>query len=104
MDEIKIMKLTTSEEVIAYFVEETDSVIRVKKPWGIAPNPTGNGLSVYPFSVTSIRAEDEDIFEINKSAVVMLHEAPVELATSYRNRTSKLYVAPSVDEKSLILG
>lgn len=104
MEEIKIVKLLTSEEMICFFVEETDTVIRVKKPMGIAPSPTGDGLGVFPWSVCSLRPSDEEVFEINRNTIVMMHNAPSEIASSYRTQTSKLYVAPTVDEKSLILG
>ena len=104
MEEIKIVKLLTSEEMVCFLVEETDAVIRVKKPMGIAPSPTGDGLAVFPWSVCSLRPSDEEVFEINRNTIVMMHNAPAEIASSYRTQTSKLYVAPSVDEKSLILG
>ena len=104
MEEIKIVKLLTSEEMVCFLVEETDAVIRVKKPMGIAPAPTGEGLAVFPWSVCSLRPSDEEVFEINRNTIVMMHNAPSEIATAYRTKTSKLYVAPTVDEKSLILG
>jgi hypothetical protein len=104
MEEIKIVKLLTSEEMVCFLVEETDAVIRVKKPMGIAPSPTGEGLAVFPWSVSALRPSDDEVFEVNKHCVVMMHNAPSEIATSYRNQTSRLYVAPTVDEKSLILG
>ena len=105
MEEIKIVKLTTSEEIICFFVEETESVIRVKKPMGIGPSPEAGGLLIYPWSVCAVRPSDEDVFEINRNCVVMMHNAPSEVASSYRNQTSRLYVAPSVEEGgSLILG
>ena len=104
MDEIKIVKLLTSEEMICQFVGMDETVIRVMKPMGIAPSPTGDGLAVFPWSVSALRPKDDEVFEINRSCVVMIHDAPAEIATSYRNQTSRLYVAPMVDEKSLILG
>ena len=104
MEEIKIVKLATSEEIICFFVEETESVVRVKKPMGIGPSPEAGGLLIYPWSVCAVRPSDDEVFEISKNAVVMIHNAPSEVATSYRNQTSRLYVAPSVDEGSLILG
>lgn len=104
MEEIKIVKLATSEEIICFFVEETETVVRVKKPMGIGPSPEAGGLLIYPWSVCTVRPSDDEVFEIKKQAVVMIHNAPSEVATSYRNKTSKLYVAPSVEEGSLILG
>ena len=105
MEEIKIVKLTTSEEIICFYVEETDTVIKVKKPMGIGPSPEAGGLLIYPWCVCSVRPSDEEVFEINRNCVVMIHNAPVEVATTYRNKTSRLYVAPSVEEGgSLILG
>ena len=104
MEEIKIVKLTTSEEIICFFIEETESVIKVKKPMGIGPSPEAGGLLIYPWSVCAVRPSDEDVFEINRNTVVMIHNAPAEVASFYRTQTSRLYVAPSVDEGSLILG
>ena len=104
MNEIKIIKLLTSEEIICQLVDMDDSFIRIKKPYSIGPSPMGDGLSVFPWSVCSLRPDDEEVFEIVRNSVVMIHTAPSEIASSYRNQTSKLYVAPSVDEKSLILG
>lgn len=104
MDEIKIVKLSTSEEIVCFFVDMDENFVRVKKPMGIAPSPTGDGLAVFPWSVCSLRPDDDEIFEINRHSVIMIHDAPSQIASSYRTQTSKLYVAPSVDEKSLILG
>ena len=104
MEEIKIVKLATSEEIICFFVEETESVVRVKKPMGIGPSPEAGNLLIYPWSVCAVRPSDDEVFEIKKQAVVMIHNAPSEVATAYRNKTSRLYVAPSVEEGSLILG
>jgi hypothetical protein len=104
MEEIKIVKLTTSEEIICFLVEDTDTVLRVKKPMGIGPSPEAGGLLIYPWSVSAVRPSDEDIFEINRNCVVMVHKAPAEVASSYRTQTSRLYVAPTVEEGSLILG
>jgi hypothetical protein len=104
MNEIKILKLLTSEEVICQFVDMDENVVRIKKPYGIAPSPMGDGLSVFPWSVCSLRPDDDEVYEIARKSVIMIHNAPTEIASSYRNQTSKLYVAPSVDEKSLILG
>lgn len=104
MNEIKIVKLLTSEEMICQLVDMDDKVIRVMKPMGIAPSPTGDGLAVFPWSVSALRPQDDEVFEVNRNCIVMIHDAPSEIATSYRNQTSKLYVAPTVDEKSLILG
>lgn len=104
MNEIKIVKLLTSEEMICQFVDMDDKVIRVMKPMGIAPAPAGDGLAVFPWSVSALRPQDDEVFEVNRNCIVMIHDAPSEIATSYRNQTSKLYVAPTVDEKSLILG
>lgn len=104
MEEIKIVKLTTSEEIICFFVEEADAVIRVKKPMGIGPSPEAGGLLIYPWCVCAVRPSDDEIFEISRHCVVMIHNAPAEVASYYRNQTSRLYVAPSVEEGSLILG
>lgn len=105
MEEIKIVKLATSEEIICFFVEETSTVVKVKKPMGIGPSPEAGGLLIYPWSVCAVRPSDDEVFEINRNSVVMIHNAPTEVASSYRNQTSRLYVAPSVEEGgSLILG
>lgn len=104
MKEIKILKLVSSEEIICLFEEETETTYRVQKPLAIGPSPETGSLIVYPWSVCAVRPVDDEIFDIAKHAVIMVHDAPAEVASSYRNQTSKLYVAPSVDEKSLILG
>lgn len=105
MEEIKIVKLATSEEIICFFVEETDTVIKVKKPMGIGPSPEAGSLLIYPWCVCAVRPSDDEVFEINRNSVVMIHNAPAKVASSYRNQTSRLYVAPSVEEGgSLILG
>lgn len=101
---IKIIKLLSSEEIICQLVESTNEVIKVKNPMAIGPNPETGSLVVFPWSVASVRPSDEEVFEINKQAVVMMHNAPSEVASQYRLQTSKLYVTPNIDEGSLILG
>lgn len=103
MDNIKIIKLSTSEEIICKLIEVGENVVKVTCPMGIAPSPTGEGLAIFPWSVSGLRGNDNEIFEINKVSVVMMHDAPSEIASSYYTHTSKIYT-PTVQEKSLILG
>lgn len=103
MNEVKIIKLSTSEEIICTVVGMTDSVVKVKSPMGIGPTPMRDGLTLFPWSVCALRPKDDEVFEIRLDSVVMIHDAPEEVATSYSNSTSRLYT-PTVEEKSLILG
>lgn len=103
MNEIKILKLITGEDIICKLVDENENYIKVIRPMGISPSPTGTGLAIFPWSVASLRPKDDEIFDISKNSVIMMHDALEEIATSYKNQTSKLYT-PTVEEKSLILG
>ncbi len=104
MKDVKILKLSTGEEIICEFIGMSENKIgkcvQVKKPFGIAP--VNGSIGVFPWCVASIKPNDA-VYEIHASNVVMMHEPPQEMINSYIEQTSGIAV-PTGADKSLILG
>lgn len=78
------IKLTSGEEVLARFSEDTDTVLDVDKPATIAQGPKGMGI--IPWMMTSQTAS----VKLNKSTVVAYAATDDEIAKAYTENTTDL--------------
>lgn len=78
------IKLTSGEEVIACFIEETDTKLTVEKPATIAQGPQGMGI--VPWMITS---KTEKI-SLNRNSVVAYTVTEDEIAKAYIQATTNI--------------
>ena len=78
------IKLNSGEELIASFVEETDTYIKVSKPRVLASANNGIGIAPYLFTVDA----DRDI-KIYKPVVVM-EPTQADYAKQYTETTTSI--------------
>lgn len=78
------IKLTSGEEVLARYDEETDAELCVDKPATIAQGPKGMGI--IPWMMTSQTAS----VKLNKSTVVAFTSTDDEIAKAYTENTTDL--------------
>ena len=103
MKDVRIVRFTSGEELICEIVNETESSVFIKNPYGIAPDPATGRIAVFPWSIVSIKPSDT-VFEIYKHSIVMSPAIPpAEIVNSYIERTSGISI-PSEEDKHLILG
>lgn len=103
MKNIVTMKMVSSEEVICEFINQNDEFYVVRRPFGIAPDPTTGQLAMYPWTISTIRMTDDE-YNINKNCVMMM-AVPVEsIKNSYIEKTSGLTIAANPVDKQIICG
>lgn len=103
MKDIRLLKLSSGEEIVCEYASETENEILVKRPFLIGPDPMRGGLMIAPWTVSSFEAKEEDIFPINKNCVMMNPTViPEKIKDIYIEKTSNLTI--SAADKSLILG
>lgn len=78
------IKLTSGEEVLARFSDDTDTVLDIDKPATIAQGPKGMGI--IPWMMTSQTAS----VKLNKSTVVAYATTDDEIAKAYTENTTDL--------------
>jgi hypothetical protein len=81
------VKLTSSEEVIGRYVEETSNTILLKKPLAFMMGQQGIGLIPYAFSAP----EDAEL-AIWRTAVVSFFKTTKQVADQYMKQTTGLIV------------
>lgn len=79
------LKILTGEELIARYVEETESTITVSKPMVLMASQQGIGLGPFAFSVSP----DSD-YRLNKSAIIFVHKTDEEIGKQYIQNTSDI--------------
>jgi hypothetical protein len=77
------LKLTSGEEIIARYVDETSHGVKVEKPMSLAVSPQGIGMGPFVFTVNPERA-----VTINYSAIVMQSQTDKAMADQYLQGTT----------------
>lgn len=86
-NDIISLKLTTGEEALGRFAQETDDTITLKKPMSFVAGPQGLGLGPFMFSLS----KNADA-TINKSTVISIVKTDDLIAKEYIKQTSGLVV------------
>ena len=91
-----MIKLITSEELICEIVRIEKDKFVVKNPFAVAPSldtpyDGSRRLSVFPWSLAILDVSDTE-YEISSHAVIMVTDAPEQIANSYRSKISGLAV------------
>lgn len=83
------VKLTSGEELVGYFVDITNSILRLRKPLSLTVTQQGNP-SLAPYFITSDVMNIAAEVEFNKSNVVAIVKTKKDFADSYTQATSGL--------------
>lgn len=86
--DVVTLKLTSSEEIIARFEEETATGIKIRKPMMLAAGPQGLGMAPYIFTVNPDKA-----IVINHSAIVVQAPTDKAMADQYIQSTTGITLA-----------
>lgn len=106
MKNVKLVTMTTGEEIICEVVgwtTDVDSdmkVLRVKKPYLTIVQ--GGNIGVYPWKISTFKADSDEVFDIYGNTIVMVHKAPQEMVDSYIEQTTNISI-PTAADKHLIL-
>ena len=94
MSDVKILRLSTGEDVIAKIVTETPDTITLSKAFVIIPRQAGPGQPVQLMMSLYMPYTEDDTFLINQDKVVTMVLPKKEILASYQQNTSKI-ITPS---------
>ena len=83
--DVLTLKLTSSEEILGTFVEETDTHVVMSDLLGIA-QIAQNQMGFVPYAMTAVPKQ----LSINKNAIILVAETQAELATQYLKQVTGL--------------
>lgn len=94
-NDVVTMKLTSGEELIARYMEETDTTYVITKPVSLVPTPQGS-LGMVP-ALFSAELTTGSKINLQKSAVSMHTHCRKDVADEYTRGTSGIKPANSLD-------
>ena len=86
--DVVTLKLTSGEEIVGRYVEETAHGIKIEKPMVLAAGPQGLGMAPYVFTVNPDRA-----VTINHPAIAMQAQTDKAMADQYLQSTTGIKLA-----------
>ena len=95
MSDVKILRLSTGEDVIAKIVTETPDTITLSKAFVIIPRQSGPGQPVQLMMSLYMPYSDDDTFLINQDKVVTMVPPKKEILASYQQNTSSIFTPKS---------
>ena len=99
MEKVKILRLTTGEDVIAK-VGENDQGVSLNKPFVIIPQQAGPGKPIQLMMSLYNAFGKSDNVTIGKDKVVFMTEPKDEILKSYQQNTSSILTSPSLITES----
>ena len=95
MQEVKILRLTTGEDVIAK-VGENDQGVSLNKAFVIIPQQTGPGKPVQLMMSLYNAFGKNDTITLDKDKIVFMTDPKDEILKSYEQNTSRIIKAPGL--------
>ena len=95
MQEVKILRLATGEDVIAK-VGENDQGVSLNKPFVIIPQQTGPGKPVQLMMSLYNAFGKSDSVTLSKDMIVFMTDPKDEILKSYEQNTSRIIKAPGL--------
>ena len=92
MQEVKIIRMTTGEDVIAK-VGENDQGVSLKQPFVIIPQQQGPGKPIQLMMSLYNAFGKSDTVTVNKDKIVFMTEPKDDLLKSYEQNTSSILSA-----------
>lgn len=89
---VKLIRMSSGEDVVATIVNETDSVLEVEN--AIVAIPTGEGqIGFAPWS--PLVSKSDKTLPVNKNFVVYIAEVAEDIVNQYNQMFSKIVTPPS---------
>ena len=95
MNEVKILRLTTGEDVIAK-VGENDQGVSLHKAFVIIPQQTGPGKPIQLMMSLYNAFGKNDTITLDKDKIVFMTDPKDEILKSYEQNTSRIIKAPGL--------
>ena len=95
MEQVKILRLTTGEDVIAK-VGENDQGVSLNKAFVIIPQQTGPGKPIQLMMSLYNAFGKNDTITLDKDKIVFMTDPKDEILKSYEQNTSRIIKAPGL--------
>jgi len=86
-NDVVSVKLTTGEEFVARYGQQTENTLEVEKPMCIVPQQNGMGLA--PFMFTTVETE----YKFNMSHILAVVATHPDIAKEYQEKTSSIQLS-----------
>jgi len=97
MSDVKILRLTTGEDVIAKVTHNLEiDTVTLKQPFVIIPHQQGPGKPVQLMMTLYSPYSKENSVDIKNANVISTVEPKEELLTSYQQNTSSILTSPGL--------
>jgi len=97
MQEVKILRLSTGEDVIAKITNNTDAgTVTLKQPFVIIPHQQGPGKPVQLMMTLYSPYGKSDSVELKDQNIISIVEPKDEILKSYEQNTSSIIQAPGL--------
>jgi len=97
MSDVKILRLTTGEDVIAKVTHNFDiDTITLKQPFVIIPHQQGPGKPVQLMMTLYSPYSKENSVDIKNTNVISMVDPKEEILASYQQNTSSILTAPGL--------
>ena len=94
MQEVKILRMTTGEDVIAK-VGENDQGVSLKQPFVIIPQQSAPGKPIQLMMSLYNAFGKSDTITVDKDKIVFMTEPKDDIKSNYEANTSKIITKPS---------
>jgi hypothetical protein len=96
MSEVKILRLTTGEDIIAKVIDRSVETTKLNKAFVIIPHQQGPGKPVQLMMTLYSPYSKSDDIEIQTQSIISSVEPKEEILKSYKQNTSSILTAPGL--------
>lgn len=96
MSDVKIMRLSTGEDIIAKVVDTNSDNTKLNKAFVIIPHQQGPGKPVQLMMTLYSPYSNSDDIEIKSQNIISIVDPKKEILASYQQNTSSILTAPGL--------
>jgi hypothetical protein len=101
MSDVKILRLSTGEDVIAKVTNNSDAgTVTLKQPFVIIPHQQGPGKPVQLMMTLYSPYSKNDTVELKDANIISIVDPKDEILTSYQQNTSSILTTPGLITES----
>ena len=96
MSDVKIMRLSTGEDIIAKVIDKDTEKTKLNKAFVIMPHQQGPGKPVQLMMTLYSPYSSSDDIEIKSQNIISIVDPKKEILSSYQQNTSSILTAPGL--------
>ena len=96
MSEVKIMRLSTGEDIIAKVIDKDTEKTKLNKAFVIIPHQQGPGEPVQLMMTLYSPYSNSDDIEIKSQNIISMVDPKKEILSSYQQNTSSILTTPGL--------